>query len=152
METLALKRSVLKAARTRLENTAHELRERIAELKSVTIGDDNAESASQTESTRGSDVELMNSLGEQLAIVQHDLDRMADIDPSTALSSVQYGSLVLTDQRNFLVGVSLEEFDAGGMSFLGVTLKAPLMQAMLGRKEGEKVSFNGTSYTIQQIC
>ena len=152
MDHTALKKSVLKAARTRLEATASELRTRIDELKAVTIGDDNAESASQTESTRGGDVELMNSLGEQYEHIQKDLEQLQHIEPAVKLDIVQYGALVHTDQRNFLVAASLEEFDAGGKWYLGVSTKAPLIQTMTGKGVGESVSFNGTTYTIQDIC
>lgn len=152
MDHTALKKSVLKAARTRLEATASELRTRIDELKAVTIGDDNAESASQTESTRGSDVELMNSLGEQLDHIQRDLEQLELIAPAVKLELVQYGALVHTDQRNFLVAASLEEFDAGGNWYLGVSTKAPLIQALIGKAVGDSVSFNGTTYTIKDIC
>jgi len=152
MDHTSLKRSVLKAARTRMEATASELRDRINELKAVTIGDDNAESASQTESTRGGDVELMNSLGEQLDHLQNDLDQLALIDPSVKLDIVQYGAVVHTDQRNFLLAASLEEFDAGGKFYLGVSIKAPLINELIGRSIGEQVTFNGVTYTVQDIC
>jgi transcription elongation GreA/GreB family factor len=152
MDRSSLKRSVLKAARTCMEATASELRDRINELKAVTIGDDNAESASQTESTRGGDVELMNSLGEQLEHLENDLDQLALIEPSVKLDIVQYGAVVHTDQRNFLVATSLEEFDAGGKFYLGVSVKAPLINALIGRSVGERVTFNGLTYTVQDIC
>jgi transcription elongation GreA/GreB family factor len=152
MDHTALKKSVLKAARTRLEATASELRTRIEELKAVTIGDDNAESASQTESTRGGDVELMNSLGEQYEHILKDLEQLDLIDPAVKLDVVQYGAVVHTDQRNFLIAASLEEFDAGGKRYLGVSTKAPLIQALTGKAVGDRVTFNGTTYTIQDIC
>ncbi|MEO8591429.1 MAG: hypothetical protein ABI432_18760 [Flavobacteriales bacterium] len=151
MDPIALKRSVLTAAGTRLQNTAAELQERINDLKAVTIGDDNAESASQTESTRGSDVELMNSLGEQHEHVLRDADQLSTIDPSVRMDRVQYGAVVHTDRRNFLVATSLEEFDAGGKHYLGVTPKAPLIQTLLGKQAGEQATFNGITTTIQDI-
>lgn len=151
MSTIALKKSVLEAARARLEANAEKLRERINDLQAVTIGDDNAESASQTESTHGSDVELMNSLTEQLEHLKQDLDRLADIDPSQKLDAVQYGALVHTDKKEFLIAASIEEFNAGGHRYLGVTPKAPLIQAMLGRKAGDLVNFNNITYKILEI-
>jgi hypothetical protein len=152
MDRIATKKAVLKAARTRLENTAAELRARVNELRAVTIGDDNAESASQTESTRGGDVDLMNSLGLQLEHVQQDLDRLGIVAPEAVMDSVQLGAVVHTDQRNLLVGFSLEEFDAGGRRYLGVTAKAPLVQALYGRRAGDSVDVNGIRYTVQDIC
>ena len=151
MEPVALKRGVLKAARTHLENNAAELRERISELRAVTIGDENAESASQTESTRGSDVELMNSLGEQLVHVQQELERLKAVEEAAAMNTVQYGAVVHTDQRNFLIATSMDEFDAGGYRYLGVTPKAPVIQALYGKKVGEQATVNGITYTIKAI-
>ncbi len=151
MDPIALKRGVLKAARTRLENTAGELKERIKDLQAVTIGDDNAESASQTESTRGSDVELMNSLGEQYEHLLRDIDQLGAIDATERMDRVQVGAVVHTDRRNFLIATSLEEFDAGGKRYLGVTPKAPLIQTLLGKRPGDTATFNGIAYTIQDI-
>lgn len=152
MDHTSLKRSVLKAARSHLENTLADLMGRIQDLRSVTIGDANAESASQTESTKGSDVELMNLLGEQQVTVQRDLETLSTIDPAVRLDVVQFGAVVHTDQYNFLIAVSMDDFDAGGKEYLGVTTKAPVMQELSGRKVGEKATVNGVTYTILDIC
>jgi len=151
MEPTALKSSVLDAARKKLEETAADLKERIKDLRSVTIGDDNAESASQTESTRGSDVELMNSLGEQLDHVQADMARVTDINPSVRLDVVQYGAVVHTEKHHFLIAASIEDFIVDGTHYLGVSTKAPLIQALTGLKKGEKVDFQENTYTIKEI-
>ncbi|MFZ1692149.1 MAG: hypothetical protein WAT74_03040 [Flavobacteriales bacterium] len=152
MDRIATKRAVLLAARQRLENTAAEMKARIEELKAVTIGDDNADSASQTESTHGGDVDLMNSLGAQYEHVLQDLDRLSIVSPEAIMESVQFGAVVHTDQRNLLIGFSLEEFEADGKRYLGVTPKAPLVQALYGRKAGERALVNGIAYTVLEIC
>lgn len=152
MDRIATKRAVLLAARHRLENTAAELKARIEELKAVTIGDDNADSASQTESTHGGDVDLMNSLGAQYEHVLQDIDRLSIVSPEAIMGSVQFGAVVHTDHRNLLIGFSLEEFEAAGKHYLGVTPKAPLVQALYGRKAGESAVVNGISYTVLEIC
>lgn len=152
MDRIAIKRAVLSAARARLETTAAELKARIDELRSVTIGDDNAESASQRESTRGSDVDLMNSLGAQLEHVVLDLERLNGIVPDALLETVQVGAVVRTDQRNLLVGFSLEEFEAAGEHYLGVTPKAPLVHALTGSAKGATTQVNGVTYTVLEVC
>ncbi len=151
MEPTALKRAVLKAARTHLDNIAAELKERVADLRTVTMGGDGAEIASQTESTRGSDVDLMNALEDQLAQVEQDLDRLGQLDPASQATTVQFGAVVHTDQRNFLIAASMEEFDVMGHRYLGVTPKAPVVQALLGRKVGESATVHGVTYTVQMI-
>ena len=151
MEQIEFKKRVLEKARSRVQITIDELKERINDLHAVTIGDDNAESASQTESTHGSDVELMNQLSEQLDHLQKELDRLEAIDPAERSDQAQYGSIVFTDKRNFLIAASLEEFEVDGKPFLGVTPKAPLIQKLLGKKAGERLEFNGIRYVIKNI-
>lgn len=152
MDRIAIKRAVLQAARSHMNRTANELRVRIEELKSVTIGDDNAETASQTESTRGSDVDLMNSLGAQYEHLLQDLDRLGIVSPDALMDTVQFGAVVHLDQRNLLIGFSIEEFEAAGRQYLGVTPKAPLVQALYGRKAGESAEVNGIRYAVLEIC
>jgi hypothetical protein len=151
MEPIAQKRAVLKAARTHLADIAAELTERIADLRTVTVGDDEHETASQTESTRGGDVDLMNALSEQRVHVQQDLERLEALDPTQACDTVQYGAVVHTDQCNFLIAASMDEFDAGGLRYLGVTPKAPVIQALLSMRVGESAAVNGTTYRIEAI-
>lgn len=146
-----LKQSVLIAALAQLEETASDLQERITDLRSVTLGDDNAESASQTESTRGSDVELMNSLGEQLQHVKADIERVSEIDPKVRFDVVQYGAVVHTEKHHLLIAASIEDFNVNGTHYLGVSTKAPLVQALSGSKKGETTSFQGRTYTIMEI-
>jgi transcription elongation GreA/GreB family factor len=151
MFTTIDKKRVFQAAHDRLSIYLKDLRERIEDLRSVTIGDDNAESASQTESTHGSDVEVMNSLSEQLEHVQQDMERLDLLDVNAPMDTVQFGSVVITDQRNFLIATSVEEFEVDGLRFLGVTPRAPLIQALLGHRVGETIAFNSINYTIREI-
>lgn len=151
MDHTATKRAVLKAVRTRLENTAAELKERISEMRSVTVGDENAETASQTESTRGSDVEVLNALGEHYNHVLADLERVSALDPAQHAGVVGFGAVVHTDRRSLFVGASLDEFDALGRRYLGVTTSSPLVQALLGRKAGERVTVGNIDHTIEAV-
>jgi len=147
-----LKKQVLEAAKRQMIESAKEFDERINDLRSVTIGDDNAESASQTESTRGGDVELMNSLTEQRDHVNSELKQIEAMDPSIRLEVVQYGAVVHTENHHFLVATSIEEFDVNGTKYLGVSTQAPLIKAMSGAKKGATVVYQGKTYTIKEIA
>lgn len=151
MERTGIKAQVLRAAIERLRGMEQELRERVTELKSVTIGDENAESASQTESTHGSDVEVMNGLSEQIANVLRDIVLLEGIDPSERHDAVRFGSLVRTDKRDLLVATGIEEFKAGGGSYLGLSPRAPLFQKLSGAKAGDTIEFNGVTYTVKEV-
>ena len=151
MEHSTVKRAVLKTAISRLELTANELREQIKEIRNVASGNDDSDSASQRESTKGGDLELVESLSEQLLITQKDLEQLQRIDPTVKLQVVQYGAVVHTNVRNFLIGASLDQFDSAGKPYFGVSIKAPLIQELSAMTVGERLSFNGIDYIIEDI-
>lgn len=151
MERTTTKALVLRAAIEHLRGLGTELRERIDELKAVTIGDDNAESASQTESLHGSDVDVMNGLAQQIEQVQRDIALLEGIDPAERHQAVRFGSLVRTDQRDLLVSTGIEQFEAGGRSYLGLSPRAPLFQVLNGKRKGDRVEFNHVTYRIEEV-
>lgn len=151
MERTTTKAIVLRAAIDHLRGMESELRERIDELKAVTFGDDNAESASQTESLHGSDVEVMNGLGQQIEQIHRDIALLEGIDPAERHEAVRFGSLVRTDRRDLLISTGIEEFKAGGRSYLGLSARAPLFQQLLGKRKGDEVKFNNVTYRIEDV-
>lgn len=151
MERTKTKALVVRAAIDHLRKVETELRERVNELKSVTIGDDNAESASQTESTHGSDVEVMNGLTGQIENILRDILLLESLDPAERHDTVRFGSLVRTDKRDLLVATGIEEFKAGGSSYLGLSPRAPLFQRLQGAAKGDSVSFNNVTYRIEDV-
>ncbi len=151
MERTTTKALVLRAAIEHLRGLGIELRERIDELKAVTIGDDNAESASQTESLHGSDVDVMNGLAQQIEQVQRDIALLEGIDPAERHESVRFGSLVRTDRRDLLVATGIEQFEAGGRSYLGLSPRAPLFRILSGKRKGDQVEFNHVTYKIEEV-
>lgn len=151
MDRTKTKAGVLRAAIDHLRSMEAELRERINDLKAVTIGDENAESASQTESHRGSDIDLMNSLGERIESVLRDIALLESIDPAVHHATAQFGSVVHTTDRNFLVATGIEEFKAGGRNYLGLSPRVPLVQHLKGARAGDRLEFNQMACTIQEV-
>ncbi len=80
-----------------------------------------------------------------------ELERVQAMDPAQHATVVGAGAVVHTDQRNFFVGASLDEFDAMGRRYLGVTPMAPVIHALLGRKVGEQATVGGVTYTIEAV-
>ena len=143
---------MLDAAKRKLNEILAEYRERIDELRAVTVENDLAETASQTEGRRDADIELMNSIGEKMEQVRRDMDTLEQVDPSIVHEQVQFGSLVKTDQRNFLIAASIEDFDADGTEYLGLSVRSPLYRTLSGHRKGDSVELNNTIYVIETVA
>ncbi len=146
-----LKHHIIQAAQRKLESMIASHQDRISDLRSATVRDEIKETASQSERNREADIELLDRFSEQAERLEHERDMLARFDERSHFGSVQPGAVVLTDQRNFLVGVSVEEFDCDGLAYQGLSVQAPLFKVLEGHRKGDTVAYQGVSYTITDV-
>ena len=79
-----------------------------------------------------------------------DLDSFLNLDFSEK-SKVEPGALVLTETLNFFIGISVTPFDHEGKKFIGLNTEAPIYTALVGKKSGDSVEFNGQKYKIKDV-
>ena len=73
------------------------------------------------------------------------------IKVDTAASSVQPGSLVVTDREVFFIAISLGKITFEGKSYLVIAPASPLGAQLMGAKLGDRVKFRNESYVVQHI-
>ena len=88
---------------------------------------------------------------DQLIQAQQALAELQRIDHQDDHNQVQAGAVVHTNQGHFLMGVAVPQFLVGEQKFLGISRRAPIYQAMEGKKEGEKFEMRGQTYQIERI-
>ena len=146
-----LKRSVVAAALRKLNEHLAEYRERMDDLRSVTVDTEMAETASQTEGRRDADIELMNTIGGKIQQVQHEMELLDQVDTEALVDTVQFGSVVVTDKHHLLIATSVDEFEVNGTSYLGLSTRSPLYQALAGKKAGEAGEVNGVKHSVVSV-
>jgi len=93
----------------------------------------------------------VNLLNDELEFANHELLEMKKIDSDYEHKHADFGSVVETDQRNFFVSASLEEFTAGDKKYFGISINSPIYQAMKGKKAGEIFSSHKKVYLIKAV-
>lgn len=146
-----IKHHVFREAERALVSMVDSHKDRINDLRSATIMDELHETASQSEMTRVADIELLDRFGERLERLESQLLSLQHMDPHAHMDVIDLGAVVCTDQRNFLIGPSIEEFQADGRTFQGLTPEAPMFAAMCGKRKGDRVDFGGTAYTVLDV-
>jgi hypothetical protein len=58
------------------------------------------------------------------------------------------GSLVLTSQANYFIGISAGKAEIDGKTYFLVSPMSPIGTALMGHKEGEKLNFRGQSIEV----
>lgn len=74
---------------------------------------------------------------------------MGRIEPDNETSSASLGSLVKTDKGHYFISIPMGQMK--GFDCMTISLASPLGRAFSGSKVADKVSFNGTNYTILEI-
>ena len=64
---------------------------------------------------------------------------------------VEEGSVVRFEGRWFVIAIATKAFECSGVSYMGISLDAPIFKAMEGRSAGERLTFKGRCLTIQAV-
>ena len=100
----------------------------------------------QQNSSNDSAINLQNRINKAI----NDLENFKELRPEL-VDEITEGNVVLTDKLNFVIGLSFKDFEWENKKFVGISTEAPIFSALVGKREGDKVEFNGISYTIEEI-
>lgn len=90
-------------------------------------------------------------LGRQYQELLNMKERFEKIDFHSHSSTVKLGSLVTTNKGNFLLSVGLGKVIFQKEEVLLLSLQAPLGEALLGKKVGDKIQLNTSQFIIEKI-
>lgn len=79
------------------------------------------------------------------------LDGLKAISPNTVSDKVILGSVVKTTNNNFFISVSAGKIDITDGNYFAISHHSPIGMLLMGKAKGEKVEFNGNSFTITEV-
>ena len=91
-------------------------------------------------------VEARSSVVEAL---QRDINILSGLHSIEPNEEIQLGDVIETDQGNFFVAVAADEFTVDGKSYHGISTESPLFKSLLGKRNGDSVSVNDQTFTLQ---
>ena len=145
------KDQIWKAAVAKHQHVIDDFEKRIKEMESSVseVGESTYDNA--TLGQKSATYEIADTLKEQLAFAQEEMDLLNKISTDVIHDRVQLGSVVKTDKRIFFLSVSVEDFEVDGKELFGLSAKTPLGKAMLTKFTGDTFSYNDTNYIVQSI-
>lgn len=114
---------------------------------------------SETKSTAGDKHETgramlqleREKLGKQLAEIQKLKEVLFKINPKTTAIHGCLGSIIYTSQANYFIAVSIGEITAQHEKFYAIAANTPIGKLLLGKKEGDAITFRNQSFVIEKI-
>lgn len=89
-------------------------------------------------------------LQQQLAIVQQQKAVLSHMR-ATPSQIIGLGSVVSTSVGNFVVAISIGRFNVSEKEFIGISEQTPLAKQLIGKREGDKFTFQQKDERILQI-
>ena len=74
------------------------------------------------------------------------------INPHTISAKVENGSVVVTNKARFFLSVSAGTISHNGDSYYAISPASPIGSRMMGKKPGEEINLNGTTYQIIDVA
>jgi hypothetical protein len=153
IEKAALKKRMLEACITKQQSLVKDFGKRLEALL-VTEGLGNEESYDSTEHSHMSmQMQEATGLTEALRFAEDEMKQLMFLahsaDDTTA--RVEPGAVVVTNVATFYISVSIEQFNVGAETFIGLSVHSPLYISMKGKVAGDTVTYNGREYLIKDI-
>lgn len=143
------KNLILKACLQKQEELINNFETRVDEMRSDAYSKN--QSTSQSEDRSAGKIEILSTLERELGFVQMEMNYLKSLNPAIVNEQVEPGAVVVTNHRVFFIAVSIEKFEIDGQVIFGISTKAPIYGAMLGLKKGDKFSFNGVDYAVENV-
>jgi transcription elongation GreA/GreB family factor len=114
---------------------------------------------SEGKSSAGDKYETSRAMGQldrdmnarQLEEAQRDLAFVNSINTDSIFTSVQTGSIVLTEKNSFFISIGLGSTTADNQNFVLLSAGSPVAKMMEGKKAGEEFNFNRTMIKILDV-
>lgn len=87
----------------------------------------------------------------QLAKNQQLLTILKRIDQSNTKNTVGHGSLIITDQLNYFISIGIGKITLADKIYYAISEVSPIGKLLLGKKEGEFISFRNQNILIKKI-
>lgn len=87
----------------------------------------------------------------QLVQLRKQMEFLHRINPDSTPKKVQLGSLVTTKNGKFYLSTGIGPLSLEGENFFCIAPTSPIGQAMLGKVESDKFSFNGKEHLITKL-
>lgn len=140
---------ILLACKEKQQHTIEDFQREIADLKVQLF--EREETESQQQHTSPERQELLLRLEHELDFLNSEMSVLQNIKSEQRSDEVELGAVVVTNQRIFYISTSIERIDVEGQAVIGISVKAPIYQAMRGKKAGESFTYGGVRFDILEV-
>lgn len=144
------KKEIVELCLEKTQTRVDEIQVAIDAANDAIINDTKSSMGDKYETSREMAQQELSRLQNQLNEANRDLDILINLPESTN-ALVGMGSLVMTDQFNYLIATSIGPLKVGTETVMVVSKQSPIGETLFGKKAHDEVNFNGKTFKIQEL-
>ena len=90
-------------------------------------------------------------LGEQLKGTEQNLTLLLSLENPLSTKTVSLGAVVKTSHLNYYIAIAVPAFEKNNNAYYCISAQSPIGKLLLGKKVGEKITFNNVTSIITEI-
>jgi len=114
------------------------------------VNDTKSSMGDKYETSREMAQQELTRLQQQLKQVENDL-AILQLLPTESTNIVALGSLVVTNQFNYLISISIGQVKFEDEVLMVISKESPIGKLLLGKSRGDKIVFNGNEIIIKDL-
>lgn len=114
------------------------------------VNDTKSSMGDKYETSREMAQQELTRLQQQLKQVENDL-AILQLLPAESTNIVALGSLVVTNQFNYLISISIGQMKFEDEVLMVISKESPIGKLLLGKSRGDKIVFNGNEIIIKDL-
>lgn len=134
-----------------LSDKAVAVRAEITATRDTFTSDTKSSAGDKHEVGRAMTQQELDKLEDQLAKLTAQRQELARVPLERVFDRVAFGSLVRTDAGIYFVAIGLGRIESDGTACFAISPASPIGQALLGKRAGERIEFNGRAISVQEI-
>ncbi|WKK59753.1 hypothetical protein [Sphingobacterium sp. BN32] len=144
------KKEIVELCLEKTQKRVNEIQVAIDAANDAIVNDTKSSMGDKYETSREMAQQELSRLQSQLNQANRDLDILINL-PDSTIAIVGMGSLVITNQFNYLLATSIGPLKVGSETVMVVSKQSPIGEALFGKKVLDEVQFNGKTFQIQDL-
>ncbi|MEM9896309.1 MAG: hypothetical protein AAF789_08060 [Bacteroidota bacterium] len=142
---------LLEAARDHLEKTEKELRREMKEIQNSETNETKSSMGDKYETGRELIMQEKSKLAERLQSVNDHRRALNIIDASKKCLQIAEGAVFELNKKIYFISAPLGELYVDGRSVFYLSMRAPLLKELSGKKQGDEIFFNREKMKIEKV-
>jgi transcription elongation GreA/GreB family factor len=149
MEKTEIKAALIEACRKKILETIANLEAVMADAQQQ--ANDYGPPKDRYDAFRTQLMRRRDMMAEQMSKEMNELKAIDRLDPRKILDTIGFGAVVMTDDQNYFLSISMGNMELDGISYFMISPMVPMGQALSGKKKNETTDFRGKKIKVLEV-